>query len=112
MFQWFKKKRLERKNRLQNRLKQEILELEEVLEHQVTLYDIKTKQYNDFMVEAEIKNKKWRTLLEEEKTSNGKLLQSYLKQINNLKEQNKELEKEVKELKSNNDLLRTTLGHF
>ena len=112
MFQWWKKKRLQKKNRLENKLKQEVLELEEALNKQITLYTIKTKQYNDFMVEAEIRVKKWKDLLEKEKTGNGKLLIARTKEIGNLKEKTKELEKQVQDLSDNNNLLKNALGHF
>jgi hypothetical protein len=112
MFQWWKNKRLKRKNRLEKKLKQEIAELSKSLEHQVLLNQIYTKQCETFMVESEQRARKYKRLLEEEKQSNGKLLESRLKEIGKLKEELETCKKQNTNLKENNDLLKNTLGHF
>lgn len=112
MFQWWKKKRQERLNKLHKTLKLEILDLEEALDRQITLYELKTKQYNDFMVEAELRARRYNDLLQEEKENNGKLLEARLRQIAALKADNEKLSKTIKELSDNNDLLKHSLGTF
>ena len=112
MFQWWKKKRQERLNRLHKTLKLQILDLEEALDKQITLFELKTKQYNDFMVEAELRARRYNDLLQEEKESNGKLLAARLNQISALKIENEKLSKTIKDLSENNKLLKHSLGTF
>ena len=76
------------------------------------LYEINTKQYNDFMVESKQCVNKFRELLQEEKQSNGKLLESRVKQIGELKKEITGLRREKVVLEDNNTLLKNTLGHF
>jgi hypothetical protein len=108
MFQWWKN----RKTRSEKKLKEKIGLLEEVLGEQVILEQIRTKQYNDHMVKAEQRARKYKKLLEEEKNSNGKLLEARVRETRKLKEELQKLVKEAEDLKSNNDLLRQSLGHF
>lgn len=112
MFQWWKKKRQERLNKLHKKLKLEILDLEEAIDRQLTLFELKTKQYNDFMVEAELRARRYNDLLEEEKETNGKLLNARVKQISELKVENAKLSKQLKDLNDNNNLLKHSLGTF
>lgn len=112
MFQWWKNKRQERMNRLIPKLKADILDLEEALDRQLTLFELKTKQYNDFMVEAEIRTRRFNDLLQEEKENNGRLLVIRTEQIGTLKKEMLELELQIEKLSHNNDVLRQSLGHF
>ena len=112
MWKWWKRKRLERKNRLEKKLKQQLQDALETLGSQMLLDEIKTKQFNDFMVESEQRVHKFRKLLEEEKNSNGKLLKARQQEIGELKNKNLLLQKEINSLTENNTLLKTTLGHF
>lgn len=86
--------------------------MQEKLEHIEILYKIKTKQFNDSMVELKIESIKFKDLLEKEKQTNSKLLSARINEIGKLKEENIKLRQEVNNLQLNNSVLRSTLGHF
>lgn len=112
MFQWLKAILAKKQYQKEKKSKQIITDLKVELEKQEVLYKIKTKQYNDFMVEAQLRITKLNELLTEEKINSQKLLNSRTTEIGLLKKEITVLEKKVKDLTENNNLLRTTLGHF
>ena len=64
------------------------------------------------MVTSRLESEKLKKLLEGEKKTSGKLLAARDKQLRELKDQNKVLNKQIEALKDNNNTLKNTLGHF
>lgn len=112
MFNWWKNRKAKKKQSLRKKLNVRIKLLERSLEDSETMYNIKTKQYDDFMLASQKELDKVFDLLDVEKASNGGAIRAKTEQIRELNVTIKELKKDLKDSKENNNTLRTTLGHF
>ena len=112
MLQWWKKRKLKKQNNLETKLTAAVEALEECYSEINILFEIRHKQYDDFMVESELTTRKYKRLLEEEKTTSKSLLDSRVNQIRVLKQEVSVLQDKEKNLESMVNTLKITLGHF
>jgi len=112
MIKWWKQRQQSKTLSIKKKLSNRITVLEDCLEDSRTLLEIKTKQYDDFMLKANKDLERVLELLDEEKSNNDLTRGARLNQIRDLKDRLKTKTDDLRASENNNETLKTTLGHF